>query len=372
MKTREKVALLSLMVLLIFLAGCYTQVGRPKVKTEGDVAEEYYVEEREEAGRPDTVVYHRHDVYFHPPMYYRPLWIDYWWWDAWSWYYDPYWYWRRGFVPGYYVGIYFGWGDPWWPYWSYPYWGPEVFYWRPAGFYGGWAYYQSYWWWGYTSVEPAKRRPFVRRHLPPPGLTGIAVGAGSTSSPGSTLERRTVERRTSTIHESPATIARDRSSTTPSTESLRRVPRPESSPQTGESRESRQRQESEVRRVPSPERRAPSEGREIRREKSSDSERRSPSGGDTPRVSRPSAPPQMEPAPPPKRSSGSEGSARRTRSEYSPSIERRSAPSVPVPSVPSEARREGYGRLAVPHPTPPPSSGGGGSSNDRPSRRRSS
>ncbi|MDZ7372745.1 MAG: hypothetical protein ONB23_02130 [candidate division KSB1 bacterium] len=359
MKIKERLALVGVALLLVVVGGCYTQVGRPKVKTEGDVTEGYYLEEREEGERPDTVVYHRHDVYFHPPLYYRPMWIDYWWWDAWSWYYDPYWYWRRGFVPGYYVGVYFGWGDPWWPYWGYPYWGADVFYWRPASYYGGWAFYYSYRWWDYEPLEPAKRRPFTRRHFPPLGATGVAVRSSAIGTPGISLERRTLERRTTTAHESPATISKDRvPAPQPSTgENLRRIQRTETPASLEKPIQPAKPEDVQVRQPSSPARRTPSQTREVRREKSSDTDERRSADQGRPRVSQPAPPPTMEPAPPPRRSSGSEGSSQRRRSEYSPSFQRAvpsqsSAPRMASPSQPVVRRAA---------PPPPPSSGDSGS-----------
>jgi len=378
MRTEKKVAMLALLVSLLFIAGCYTQVGRPKVKTEGDVSEEYYFEEQyAEEGvqeraeeRADTVVYHRHDVYFHPPAFYRPLWIDYWWWDAWSWYYDPYWYWGRGLVPGYYVSFHFGWVDPWWPCY-YPFYGPEVYYWRPLSYYGGWAYYSPYYWYDVERLPPPKRRPFARRHLPLMGGTGVAVSSGGSGSEAATLSKRAIGRRTTTIAPAKGTVSRETLSkrAADETKSLRRVPRTEAAPKKRvETTETRRRRSDEALRVKkSPARRSVNKARA--RPHSSPAVRKSTTTRSVPRVRKASPPPKIKPAPPPKRSSKSGTSARRrTRSEYTPHYVPRSHSSWPRSSSGSSGSYSPptYRRVA-----PPPSSGSGGSSGGRPSRRRS-
>ena len=232
MVRKRLVAALGLLTLMLFVAGCYTQVGRPKLKTEADVDTEKYFEEEEpgyseeyleeHGNEPDSVIYHRYDVYHHyvPPAF-DPYWMGYGWLDPYLYAYDPYWYPDYYRVPSYYMSFWVSWGDPWWPYWSYPYAGP-LSYWRPFSYYGGWAYYSYppyYGWYDYERVPPPKRpkrRNFLRRHQPPlMGAGRVAIaGSGNASTGAATLSKsRPMDRRSrfgETSARTPTTLAKRR------------------------------------------------------------------------------------------------------------------------------------------------------------------
>ncbi len=234
MVRRRLVAVFALLTLTLFVAGCYTQVGRPKLKTEADVDNEQYFEDENEdyaeeyleqrENEPDSVIYHRYDVYHHyvPPAY-DPYWMGYGWMDPYLFAYDPYWYPDYYRVPSYYMSFWVSWGDPWWPYWSYPYAGP-LSYWRPFSYYGGWAYYSypyySYYdWYDYERVPPPKRRNFLRRHQPPlMGAGRVAVGSSASGRAGTaTLAKtRPIDRRSTvgqTGQRTPTTLSKRREAT---------------------------------------------------------------------------------------------------------------------------------------------------------------
>jgi len=170
----------SLLVLLFTLSGCYTRVGRPPISeeeysTEEPQAEEYYGEERAESDQPVYNFYNyyygdswrgwpypRYSYFFYDPFFYRPgLYFDIWWSDWYPFY--PY---------GFWYDVYF-WRPYYYGYWGYPY---------------GWGYrgYYYYPWWyqppRYTVVEPPRRRDFDRR-----GVRGGELGIGSGSARPSPL-----------------------------------------------------------------------------------------------------------------------------------------------------------------------------------------
>ncbi|MGQ9559338.1 MAG: hypothetical protein ACUVWA_02385 [Candidatus Oleimicrobiaceae bacterium] len=179
-------------VLVLMVAGCYTQIAKVRVESEAtyDEYEERYVEaDTTEEVEADSTVYHRVDVYHHglyrgPYSFYDPWW--YWW--------DPYWDypWRFSFA----WRVHYYW-DPWYAW--YPYWG-DPWYWTPFSYYGGWAYYGPGWGWSYYYHpyyfryrywdQPYARRPFQRRPMLAGGGTGplhappmTAVSATRTRSP---------------------------------------------------------------------------------------------------------------------------------------------------------------------------------------------
>ncbi len=228
MVRRRLVAVFALLTLALFVTGCYTQVGRPKLKTEADVDNEPYFEDEDRGyaeeyleqneNEPDSVIYHRYDVYHHyvPPAF-DPYWMGYGWLDPYLFAYDPYWYPDYYRVPSYYLSFWVSWGDPWWPYWSYPYAGP-LSYWRPFSYYGGWAYYAYpyYDWYDYERVPPPKRRNFLRRHQPPlMGAGRVAVGGtvNGRAEAGTLAKTRPMDRRSTvgqTVQRTPTTLTKRR------------------------------------------------------------------------------------------------------------------------------------------------------------------